>query len=940
MSQTYTVLIQILSFSPIPLLTADNQTVKRKQPRCSSDRFRLTVCVLLVLAGWLAGSGAWAQQQSGGWCGTPSPGLASKQAFVAMIRQAEASRVGARVAANMTYVPITAWILKNSANQKAMTLSRLNQSIGQANQDFRAAQIQFFLLDVTEVAVEDTLFNINLNDNATQRLYNQANSLKSVNLYLVNKIGGGNITGAVYQSKSASLDQSTTIRLARWNSVYLAGYAYNNTLSHELGHYFGLYHPFTEEKEAKLCQDVEAVNGDNTHADFLDDTPADPFYGGKLGVDFTINANCAYQALNTVTAFCSVPFASFRPLTNNLMSYWQIPGGDFCGTVFTSKQISRIGAGKTLRFQATEFNLNTQPTLLTAPVLTKTAVGSGFALDWTALPGALGYVLERSTDPAFASFEVLTGLDAGVTGLSVSGDGGPWYHRIRASNSTIYRSEAPPAIVPTGNGSLAQAEYFFDTDPGYGQATALPASLGGSGLDATVPIPVNGLFIGIHSLGLRLRDNNNYWSTTHVRSFLVLGNGANDPAVQAFEYFIDTDPGFGNGTPASFATGNDGQVSLDLTLSGIGQGLHTLGVRVKDGRGIWSQTHIRAFIVLPAATAASISRIEYFLDSTDPGLGLASPVGFGGGTAGAEVTADLGLNMAGLSVGTHRITVRTRDSDGLWSVPQAATFGVTAPCTLPTATLSGSQTIAAGQTATLTVQLTGEAPWSLTTSTGQTLNAAATPFQFTVTPTVNTNYTLTRVANTCGTGTVGGQAAVALPITLRYFNGRMTAAGALLGWETAREENNAFFRVERSRDALAFEGIGTIESKAADGNSLLPLVYDYLDNSPWPGLNYYRLAQTDRDGTRTYSRIIALSRETVRPVLFPNPVTGGRVAQIEPALPFDHYELTDVLGRLVRAVPGPGTLQNLSLAGLSAGVYSLRVQTAEGAYWFRVVKSE
>lgn len=50
------------------------------------------------------------------------------------------------------------------------------------------------------------------------------------------------------------------------------------------------------------------------------------------------------------------------------------------------------------------------------------------------------------------------------------------------------------------------------------------------------------------------------------------------------------------------------------------------------------------------------------------------------------------------------------------------------------------------------------------------------------------------------TGVILYASPAALPVTLVYFNGRMTTAGALLGWATAGEDNNARLQIERSRD--------------------------------------------------------------------------------------------------------------------------------------------
>lgn len=190
------------------------------------------------------------------------------------------------------------------------------------------------------------------------------------------------------------------------------------------------------------------------------------------------------------------------------------------------------------------------------------------------------------------------------------------------------------------------------------------------------------------------------------------------------------------------------------------------------------------------------------------------------------------------------------------------------------------------------------------------------------------------------------QDAPPLPVTLRYFNGRMTQAGALLGWATAREDNNAFFQIERSHDPtgapsrqdLAFESIATIPSQATGGNSTQQLTYSFTDTQPLPGINYYRLTQTDLNGQRTLHKIIALNRETTEPVLYPNPVSATEEVVIEPALSHRGYTLSDVRGRVVQQSEVSGVLSQFSLAGLPAGVYLLKVQTPTGPTTFRLLK--
>ena len=84
------------------------------------------------------------------------------------------------------------------------------------------------------------------------------------------------------------------------------------------------------------------------------------------------------------------------------------------------------------------------------------------------------------------------------------------------------------------------------------------------------------------------------------------------------------------------------------------------------------------------------------------------------------------------------------------------------PCIAPVATLSGSPTITAGQTASLTVALTGTAPWALTVSNDSSFTGiTSSPFTLTVAPAATLSYSLVQVSNGCGTsGTVSGTAVV------------------------------------------------------------------------------------------------------------------------------------------------------------------------------------
>ncbi len=93
-----------------------------------------------------------------------------------------------------------------------------------------------------------------------------------------------------------------------------------------------------------------------------------------------------------------------------------------------------------------------------------------------------------------------------------------------------------------------------------------------------------------------------------------------------------------------------------------------------------------------------------------------------------------------------------------------------------------------------------------------------------------------------------------LPIELTRFTAAAVRGAVQVNWETASEENNDYFTLERSTDGTSFEAIH-LESGA--GNSNITLSYSYTDQPEAAGTYYYRLKQTDYDGVFTYSAVVS-----------------------------------------------------------------------------------
>ena len=96
-------------------------------------------------------------------------------------------------------------------------------------------------------------------------------------------------------------------------------------------------------------------------------------------------------------------------------------------------------------------------------------------------------------------------------------------------------------------------------------------------------------------------------------------------------------------------------------------------------------------------------------------------------------------------------------------------------------------------------------------------------------------------------------ASAQLPITLSYFSATPIHSSEVeLTWTTESEINNDFFTVLRSQNGLDWDNIYT---KPGAGNSSTPITYFAYDKTPFPGISYYKLQQTDYDKTSSFSSI-------------------------------------------------------------------------------------
>ncbi len=204
-------------------------------------------------------------------------------------------------------IPIRAHVLRRSDGSGGISQTDIEASIARANQHYRSVRMEFYV-DKYRYLDNTSDYNSTMSNNygsLERRLYDNNKVDEAINVFFVQNSTTSWATGATSSVDRVIMRNSHTRN--------------ESTLSHELGHYFGLPHTHANGNEL--------VNGSNCSSagDRFCDTPADP------GNSFT--STCGYNGTGKDSNN-----QAYNPLTDNLMSYaWKR-----CRETFTPRQQQRI----------------------------------------------------------------------------------------------------------------------------------------------------------------------------------------------------------------------------------------------------------------------------------------------------------------------------------------------------------------------------------------------------------------------------------------------------------------------------------------------------------------------------------------------------------------------------------------------------------------------
>ncbi len=305
--------------------------------------------------------------------------------------------------------------------------------------------------------------------------------------------------------------------------------------------------------------------------------------------------------------------------------------------------------------------------------------GKATALSITARPNLANLAININPSTLTSGVHIL--------GVRAQDANGAWSQDNRWLLAKPYATDTSgPGPLP----NITRVEYYIDGDPGYGKATALSITAGPNLVNQAININPSTVTSGVHILGVRAKDANGAWSQDNRWLFAkpystdTSGPGIL-PNISTVEYYVDTDPGYGNATALSIPSGTDlSNLTINLDTSTLTPGVHILGVRAKDANGSWSLDNRWLFArpyagdTIPPGPVPNLKRTEYYID-TDPGYGKGIQLAEDPVTNLSNIS--ISVNISGLTKGNHTLYLRSQDANNAWSLDNKWSFKVSTAIT-------------------------------------------------------------------------------------------------------------------------------------------------------------------------------------------------------------------------------------------------------------------
>ena len=592
---------------------------------------------------------------------------------------------------NVVTIPVVVHIVWNSSDQN-LPNQRIYEQIEILNRDYSGQNphsmggfpnslktntlIQFVLAKTAPdgnptngiLRIHTNKTSFTKNDDAVKFTAQGGDNAWDPNKYLniwICKLSGGLCGYAQfpYQSRSGGVN-STYGLVIHYEYFGLTGttYPYNGggTTSHELGHCFNLFHIWGDDSSNPYqCTSGNCCEG----IDYCNDTPNQSVATSGAPTGIVVDAWSSNSPGINYQDFMDYTFdeayANFTPDQALRMQACFAEGGPLYS-------LANSNIGDTLikpNLTKLEYFIDTDP-----------GFGNGVSVSITPSPD----ITQNFNIPLNT---VSNGIH--IFFIRAKDANGKWSFTNKLH---LYRFSCQNPLVQ-------KIEYFIDTDPGWdngNQLSITPATT----VEKNFSIPLTNLSDGFHKLYIRAK-NENAWGIIEIQHFYKFSPISS--VLTKLEYFIDSDPGIGNGTNIPVNQSVNATELFNIPLSNITNGIHTLYIRAKQNNGSWSIVQTSAFYKMEFEEKL-IDKIEYFVDN-DPGWGMATEVLIP--QPSSSISQSFIADLSCYPAGDHKIYYRTHDSNGRWSLTNIKQITIT--YTPAFITVIGSTSLCEGETVILKV---------------------------------------------------------------------------------------------------------------------------------------------------------------------------------------------------------------------------------------------
>jgi hypothetical protein len=767
--------------------------------------------ILFVLLFYFATSNMAFSQHNHIECGTATPSVEEVELTQKFIINYQSNPKNLRPSADPIYIPIKVHMVLNDAGVLPDLLffnpKSFNESLAATNAIFKSVNIQFYFTGTINYIKSTKLLNFTrrsstnfvvdgFTHNADEDELCKAHEIpNAVNLFLTRTIKLDNgVNGIILPAGYANIPTSMSISKYNTNRVFMDTQHFggtsnqtDNTLTHELGHFFGLYHTFDSIGGKELVTRGTGANC-STAGDLVCDTPADPYSSLPAGsADFQ---TCG-AFLSTIKDANGETYTTDK---SNIMSYY----ANTCQKGFTQGQFDRINASLALRKTNSTYGKFDAPDSQVEPVSFSGSVAYNGGNVWLSIKdnanNETGYILERATS-ATGEFTVIKGYAENAFSMSdelfdIDTKNIPkLFYRVKASNSKNAYSNVSEVAVKPKKYCIPGMNTKCNDNPSYPTFSAIKSS--GTNLDETFNLCLNPSNYTYLTKTIAMQTNTSYPIDILMRYSINLPH-------DIYAYIdVNKNGTFDNNERIYFtntkgATPTTKNFSFNLNTNNLSG---EYGVRIKAGYTLdvnadacaamfWGETidfsvNVLGPLVVKAGDIAS--------PSVCPNANIIVPFSYEGSppTVNTKYTIQLsdnqGLNYKELSTtieGTnlkaaipantkagagYRIKVVSTSPSSESISPTSLTIKANATATFETKDLAIDQY----KSADIKLALTGDVPIKLKLSDGQNLDFNELNPTIKLAPNTTTEYKISSVSNTCGDGVAS---AVALKITVNVIN--------------------------------------------------------------------------------------------------------------------------------------------------------------------------